>query len=316
MFAFAIYDNTVQKLYLCRDRAGVKPLYYYCKDGLFLFGSELKVFLKTDGFTPEIDINSVKTFLNYGYVTNNKTILKNVYKLSPGNWMEVNVKDCNTEFHEYWSIGSCYQKEKYEMSFEDAVSEAENLIRKSAEYRMVSDVPVGVFLSSGFDSTLITSVLQQNRTEKLKTFTIGFSDGIDESVYAKKIANYLGTDHTSYDCTYKDALELIPLLPKFYDDPIADISCIPTLLVSKVAKEHVKVALSADGGDELFGGYNGFKTYPEIISKVNKIKFKKFFGPFYKYGFPILKIKGIIMEKIKRIKELLLNNMIARYITL
>ncbi|MBK8547512.1 MAG: hypothetical protein IPL63_09030 [Saprospiraceae bacterium] len=140
MFAFAIYDNTVQKLYLCRDRAGVKPLYYYCKDGLFLFGSELKVFLKTDGFTPEIDINSVKTFLNYGYVTNNKTILKNVYKLSPGNWMEVNVKDCNTEFHEYWSIGSCYQKEKYEMSFEDAVSEAENLIRKSAEYRMVSDV--------------------------------------------------------------------------------------------------------------------------------------------------------------------------------
>ncbi len=308
MFAFAIYDNTVQKLYLCRDRAGVKPLYYYCKDGLFLFGSELKVFLKTDGFTPEIDINSVKTFLNYGYVTNNKTILKNVYKLSPGNWMEVNVKDCNTEFHEYWSIGSCYQKEKYEMSFEDAVSEAENLIRKSAEYRMVSDVPVGVFLSSGFDSTLITSVLQQNRTEKLKTFTIGFSDGIDESVYAKKIANYLGTDHTSYDCTYKDALELIPLLPKFYDDPIADISCIPTLLVSKVAKEHVKVALSADGGDELFGGYNGFKTYPEIISKVNKIKFKSSLGHFTNMVSPYFKNqRNHYGKKLKGLSELLLD---------
>lgn len=278
MFAFVIYDNITKKLYLCRDRAGLKPLYYFLDDNQFIFGSELKVFFSTSTFSPQVDIDSLKTFLHYGYVTNNKTILKGVYKVNPGEWMEFDLSDFSFKTKKYWSFASFFEKEKFRGTFEDAVEETERIVSDACEYRMVSDVPVGIFLSGGFDSTLVTTLLQKDRTEKLKTFTIGFSDGVDESRHAIKIAQYLGTDHVSYDCTKKDALNLIPLLPQLYDDPIADISCIPTLLVSIMARQEVKVALSADGGDELFGGYNGFSTFPPLLEKLNKIPFPGLIG--------------------------------------
>ena len=171
------------------------------------------------------------------------------------------------------------------------------MVKEACELRMVSDVPVGVFLSGGFDSTMVTSVLQKDRTDKLKTFTIGFPDGIDESKDAEKIAKYLGTDHHTYDCSYKDAMELIPLLPEFYDDPIADISCIPTMLVSKLARQEVTVALTGDGGDELFAGYGGFKTTPEILNRLKKFPYKFLTGSLLKYFSPLFTGKYNHIEK-------------------
>jgi asparagine synthase (glutamine-hydrolysing) len=321
MFAFAIYDGLVDKLYLCRDRAGVKPLYYYQDSMQFIFGSELKVFFKTSTFSPQVDTDSLKTFLNYGYVTNNNTILQDVLKVNPGNWVEVSLIDLSSSVSEYWNLGSFFEKDRFVGSFEDAVVETEKIIRESCEYRMISDVPVGVFLSGGFDSTLITSILQKDRTEKIKTFTIGFSDGIDESKDAKKIADYLGTEHTTYDCRQHDAMELIPSLPLIFDDLIADVSCIPTFLVSKLARNEVKVALSADGGDELFGGYNGFKDFPNILQKLNNIPFQNLSANIARLTAPLFqnnlshlnkKAKGfskiVTADKYKKVHEILKNN--------
>ncbi|MGK0639168.1 asparagine synthase (glutamine-hydrolyzing) [Schleiferia thermophila] len=274
MWAFAIFDSIDSRLYLCRDRLGVKPLYWFKDEQQFLFGSELKVFFLTKTFKKEIDTDSLLTFINYGYVTNNKTLIKNVVKAQAGAWTIVDLENLTIQIKNFWSYGNLFEKEKFHGSYLEAVEETERLVKEACELRMVSDVPVGVFLSGGFDSTLVTTLLQKDRTEKIKTFTIGFSDGIDESKDAEKIARYLGTDHTSYDCRQKDALDLIPELPTYYDDPIADISCIPTMLVSKLAAKEVKVALSADGGDELFAGYEGFKTTPEYLHILNRIPVK------------------------------------------
>jgi asparagine synthase (glutamine-hydrolysing) len=278
MWAFCIYDRNESKFYLCRDRVGVKPLYWFKDEKQFLFGSELKVFFKTKSFDKEIDFISLETFLNYGYVTNDKTLLKGVFKAPAGTWTILDTHKMEIAFTKYWSYGPLFEKEKFTGSFSEAVEQTESLVKNACELRMVSDVPVGIFLSGGFDSSLVTTMLQKDRSEKLKTFTIGFSDGVDESKDAEKIANYLGTDHTTYNCEQKDAIELIPELAKYYDDPIADISCIPTMLVSKLASRNVKVALSADGGDELFGGYTGFKTSAKHLRQINKIPFKKGVG--------------------------------------
>ena len=297
MWAFAIYDSKKSKLFLCRDRVGVKPLYWFKDDDQFLFGSELKVFFHTKTFKKEIDFNSLKTFINYGYVTNHKTLLSNVFKAQAGAWTTVDLNSLSIQIKHFWSYGALFEKDKFKGSFSEAVEETERLVKEACELRMVSDVPVGVFLSGGFDSTLVTTMLQKDRTEKLKTFTIGFSDGVDESKDAEKIANYLGTDHTSYDCRQKDAMELIPELPKFYDDPIADISCIPTMLVSKLAAKEVKVALSADGGDELFAGYTGFKTAPEYFGQINNIPMKSVVGTLAKTASHLFKGKNSHLNK-------------------
>ncbi len=289
MFSFAIYDNTSHKIYLCRDRAGVKPLYWYMDSQQLIFGSELKVFFNTPTFNPKIDENSLRTFMSLGYVTNENTILQGVQKAEPGSWIVFNITNQTVEVINYWSFSSLFEKEKFQGNYQEAVEETERLAQEACELRMVSDVPVGVFLSGGFDSTLITTLLQKERSEKLKTFTIGFSDGVDESKDAEKIAMFLGTHHTSYDCSQRDAMELIPLLPELYDDPIADISCIPTMLVSKLTKKDVSVALSGDGGDELFGGYDGFKTYPLLLQQINQIPLKNIVGSFLKQVSPLFK---------------------------
>lgn len=278
MFAFVVYDTIAEKLYLCRDRVGVKPLYWYLDSQQLIFGSELKVFFSTQTFTAQVDESSLCTFINYGYSTNENTILKNVKKACTGSWTIYDSKKNEVAVVPYWNYGALFEKEKYKGTFAEAVQETEKLTQEACELRMVSDVPVGVFLSGGFDSTLVTALVQKDRTEKLKTFTIGFSDGVDESHDAKKIAAHLGTEHTSYDCRQQDAMDLIPLLPFLYDDPLADISCIPTMLVSKLARKEVTVALSADGGDELFGGYGGFQSAPQILRKVNQIPFKNLVG--------------------------------------
>lgn len=259
MFAFVIYDEARQRIFACRDRAGVKPFFYYWKDGLFLFASELKAFLQHPGFIKEVSTDAVAAFMQYGYVPTPHCIYKDTFKLKPGHFLEMDIATRNIQTVQYWNVYDAYNKPILDISFPDALAETEKVLSKAFEYRMVSDVPVGVFLSGGYDSSCVTALLQKNHTEKIKTFTIGVpDDGLNEAPYAKDIAAHLGTDHTEYYCTHKEAIEIVPQLPFFYDEPFADSSAIPTSLVSKIAREKVIVALSADAGDEVFAGYNRY----------------------------------------------------------
>lgn len=259
MFAFVIYDDIANKLIAYRDRAGVKPFFYYYNNNVFLFASELKALMQHPAFEKNIDLNAAAIFLQIGYIPAPHSIFNNTYKLKPGHYLQLDFAAKNLSVAQYWNVYDAYNKPLLNISFEEALLETEKIITSACQYRMVSDVPVGVFLSGGYDSSCVTALLQKNNTEKIKTFTIGVpDDGLNEAPFAKEIATYLGTDHTEYYCTHKEAIDIIPQLPFFYDEPFADSSAIPTTLVSKIAREKVIVALSADAGDEVFAGYNRY----------------------------------------------------------
>jgi asparagine synthase (glutamine-hydrolysing) len=278
MFAFVIYDTQKQEVICVRDRAGVKPFFYYWNEGLFLFASELKAFHKHPHFKKEINTDAVAAFMQYGNVPTPHCIFNHCYKLKPGHILTFNIQSSTLTISKYWDVYDAYNKPKLAISFNEAKFETEKLLQSAFNYRMVSDVPVGVFLSGGYDSACVTSLLQKNNSTKLKTFTIGVADiGLNEAPFAKDIAKHLGTDHHEFVCTEKEALELINDLPYYYDEPFADSSAIPTTLVCKMAKKQVTVALSADGGDEIFAGYNRYdymmkhgkllNTLPSIVNK-------------------------------------------------
>lgn len=272
MFAFVIYDKNKQEVYCIRDRAGVKPFFYYWHNGLFLFASELKAFNAHPRFTKEINLNAVAAFMQYGNIPAPYCIFENCYKLKPGNFLVFNIAKKSLESTSYWNVYDAYNKAKKNISFEDAKTETEKILKSAFDYRMVADVPVGVFLSGGYDSSSLTALLQKDRTEKLKTFTISVPDiGLNEAPYAKEIAKHLGTDHHQYECTHKEALELIESLPYNYDEPFADSSAIPTMLVCKMARKQVTVALSADGGDEVFAGYNRYDYMVKYGRSLNRV---------------------------------------------
>ncbi|MFZ1785137.1 MAG: asparagine synthase (glutamine-hydrolyzing) [Ferruginibacter sp.] len=272
MFAFVIYDEDNQQLFACRDRAGVKPFFYYYNDGLFLFASELKALVKHPAFVKKINTDAVAAFLQYGYVPTPHCIFDNAFKLKPGYFLTFDIKNQNFETQQYWNVYDAYNQPVLDISLPDAIIETEKLLTNAFQYRMVSDVPVGVFLSGGYDSACVTAILQKNNTEKIKTFTIGVPDaGLNEAPFAKAVAAHLGTDHTEYYCTEKEALEIVPQLPFFYDEPFADSSAIPTTLVSRIAREKVTVALSADAGDEIFAGYNRYDYMVKYGNSIKKI---------------------------------------------
>ncbi len=272
MFAITIYDKKANKLIFIRDRAGVKPFYYYKKDSLILFSSELKSFHKHPNFQKEINKSSLCLYLQFGYVPEPHSIFENCYKLKAGHYGEIDLKSQNFEEIKYWDVVDFYNKPKLDISENEAMEKTEELLKSSFEYRMVSDVPVGVFLSGGYDSSVVTAILQNKRSEKLNTFTIGFKEkGFDEAPYAKQVAKYLGTNHTEYYCTQKDALEIIPKLCELYDEPFGDSSAIPTTLVSALARKYVTVSLSADGGDEIFAGYSKYTTTMQYFNKFNSV---------------------------------------------
>jgi asparagine synthase (glutamine-hydrolysing) len=272
MFVFVIYDNATHKLFACRDRAGVKPFFYYWKDGLFLFGSELKALVKHPSFVRRININAAAAYMQYGYVPAPHCIFDDAYKLKPGHFLELEMEGRKLHIQQYWNVYDAYNKPSLKISLPDAIEETEKLLTDAFQYRMVSDVPVGVFLSGGYDSSCVTALLQANNTERIKTFTIGVPDaGLNEAPYAKEIAARLGTDHTEYYCTEKEALDIVPQLPFFYDEPFADSSAIPTSLVSRIAREKVTVALSADAGDEVFAGYNRYDYMMKYGKKLQQI---------------------------------------------
>jgi len=279
MFAFAIYDKRKEKLFIFRDRAGVKPLYYHKSDDLFLFGSELKTFFAHPQFKKNINKKALPYYFRFGYIPAPLSIFEDTYKLRPGHYLVVDLVANSYEEKEYWSVERAFLKEKSNDSEEVIVEKLEKILTESFWLRMVSDVPVGVFLSGGVDSSLVSALLQKHSKTPLKTFTIGFEEeGYNEATFAKEIAIFLGTDHTEYYCSTKDMLEVVKELPTMYDEPFGDSSAIPTLLVSKLAKEKVSVVLSGDGGDEAFIGYSKYFALEKIAdlqnSKIKKIVLK------------------------------------------
>ena len=256
MFACAIYDRTRQRMFLLRDRTGIKPLYYYHTEGLFLFASELKSFHEHPGFAKELNLDSLALYFKYACIPDPYAIFKKTNKLRPGTWVEYNLQSHTLSEHVYWDPLEFSRQPKLDISYDRAKKQLKELFSSAFSYRMVSDVPVGLFLSGGYDSSLVAAVLQHGMSHKLRTFTIGFhEDEHNEARHARNVARHLGTDHTEYICTHRDALDILPQLPLLYDEPFADPSAIPTHLVSRLARRSVTVALSADGGDELFGGY-------------------------------------------------------------
>jgi asparagine synthase (glutamine-hydrolysing) len=265
MFSFVLYDTTVQKIFLVRDRAGVKPLYYYFADGCLLFASELKAFHQFPNFKKEIDHTALSLYFKYGYIRAPYSIFNNTHKLLPGHYAELNLQNQQLQLHKYWDVLDYYEKPTININEHEAIEHLDELCTSAFQYRMISDVPVGVFLSGGYDSSLVAAILQKNSTNKIKTFTIGFKDDkYNEANHAKQVAGHLGTDHHEYYCTTKEAQDIIPALPFFYDEPLGDSSAIPTILVSRLARQQVTVALSADGGDEIFAGYNRYDQLVQI----------------------------------------------------
>ena len=279
MFAIAIYDSKLRKIILIRDRAGVKPIYWYYKNGLFMFASELKSLHEHPSFCKEINKQGLSLFFQYGYIPQPYTIFENTHKLKAGYSLEYSIEEAQIQTSKYWDVVDCYNKDKLILSEQEALIETEYLLKSACEYRMISDVPVGVFLSGGYDSSAVTALLQNNRTDKIKTFSIGFSDeNFNEAQHAKKIAKYLQTDHTEYYCNQQDAINILPDLAFYFDEPFADSSMIPTMLVSKLAKEQVTVSLSADGGDELFGGYEKYITAGKYHNLFRQVPNRKEFS--------------------------------------
>ena len=279
MFSIIIYDNNSDQIYFFRDRAGVKPLYYYIDENCFLFSSELKSFHHVSTFKKEINKNSIFEFVNVGFISAPRCIYKNTYKLEGGCYMVYNIETKKNKIFRYWSVDSFYKKSKNELNFNDCKSQLKNIFESAFNYRMIADVPVGVFLSGGYDSSCVAAILKQKH-DKLKTFTIGFDSGNDEAPQARKIASIIGSDHKELYCTTDDALKIIEDLPQIYDEPFGDSSSIPTILVSQLASKYVKVVLSADGADEIFSGYNYYDTYNSNLNFFQKISSFKNFIPY------------------------------------
>ena len=256
MFAFALWDKAEKSLFLFRDRLGVKPLYFYNYQGTFAFASELKALHAGLSGVLELDRSGVGEFLHYGYISAPRTIFRHTRKLEPGHWMCVE-RDHSTRIHTYWSLSD---NRGHQPRDEKAlVDQLDELMTDAFSRRLIADVPVGVFLSGGIDSSLVTAILARHTDTPIKTFTIGFHEkSYDESRWARMVARHLGTEHTEEIVTPEHAREILPLWPEIYDEPFGDISGIPTTIVSRMTREHVKVSLSADGGDELFCGYHRY----------------------------------------------------------
>lgn len=277
MFAFAIYDPADDSLYLFRDRVGVKPLYYYFNEGRFAFASELKSFKHylSDEEKHQLNPLAISSFFRYGYISNNRSILKNVFKVPPGHFLVY--KNNSVSIQKYWSVEFTEDFSIHNRNEEDILDELESIVVSAFKYRMVADVPVGVFLSAGIDSSLVASVLSKHYGA-ISTFTIGFKEkGFDESADAKKIAAFLKTSHNEAVLGPEKAQEIIDHFYDIYDEPHGDYSCVPTSFVSALAKSKgMKVVLSADGGDELFGGYDRYTAYANRWNQLQRAgKFPK-----------------------------------------
>lgn len=275
MFALALWDRERRELWLARDRLGEKPLYYGWQGDSFLFGSELKSLRAHPAFDATVDRGALALLLRQNYVPDPHSIWKGIHKLPPGTWLKLHQGERDARPVAYWSLAEVAERgtsSPFEGSDAEALDELERLLGNAVQAQMVADVPLGALLSGGIDSTLITALMQTRSSRPVRTFTIGFGEEqYDESSHARGVAAHLGTMHTELHLTAGDALGLIPHLPIIYDEPFADSSQLPTHLVMKLASQHVTVALSGDGGDEFFGGYNRYRYLPQVWSSLGRL---------------------------------------------
>lgn len=270
MFAMAVWDRHDRSLTLVRDRMGQKPLYYGWSGNTLLFGSELKALRAFPGFDPAIDRDALTLLLRRGCIAAPYTIYESVSKLEPGHLVRVTpgAGPTNLAPRTYWSLRDVLERgarNPFTGSRDEAVDALDELLRDAVRLCMVSDVPLGAFLSGGIDSSTIVAMMQAQSDRPVRTFSIGFhEDSYNEAHHAARVAEQLGTDHTELYVTEQDALELIPELPRIYDEPFADASQIPTCLLSRLTREHVTVSLSGDGGDELFAGYDKYRYFDRL----------------------------------------------------
>ena len=280
MFAFALWDGKAERLFLVRDRVGIKPLYYGWIGATLVFASELKAIRAFPGFDADIDLEALASYFQYNYVPTPRSIYRGIFKLPPGTYLELAPgTDPSARPVTYWSAASriaLAKQNPFSGSATDAIDELDRLLRDAVGRRMIADVPLGAFLSGGIDSSLVVSIMQQLIDRPVRTFTIGFREqSHNEADHARLVAERLCTEHTDLYLTPNQLLELIPVVARLYDEPFADSSQIPTFLVSRLARQYVTVSLSGDGGDEVFGGYNRYiwgelvwnqsKSWPRLI---------------------------------------------------
>lgn len=276
MFAFAVWDRQRRALSLARDRMGEKPLYYgRLPSGEFVFGSELKALQAHPRWQGQIDRDALTLFLRHNCIPAPWSVYKGIKKLRPACWLTLRA-DGSTEEGEYWSAlraavdGGAAREQP--LSDQDATDKLEALLLQSIDGQMLADVPLGAFLSGGVDSSTVVALMARCSSRPIKTFSIGFAEpGYNEAQHARAVANHLGTTHTEMYVSVQDALNVVPLLPEIYDEPFADSSQIPTYLVAKLARQHVTVALSGDGGDELFAGYSRYLLAETVWRHLQRI---------------------------------------------
>jgi asparagine synthase (glutamine-hydrolysing) len=276
MFAFALWDKKEKLMTLARDRIGEKPLYYGLQGSTFVFGSELKALKMHPDWVGGVDRDTLALQMQYGYIPAPYSIYKNVRKLMPGTYIQYNLKDRELgESKEYWSLKNIYEthlNDQYNYGDDHAINSLDKLLNQTIKEKMISDVPLGAFLSGGIDSSTLVALMQHNSVNKIKTFSIGFFEkNYNEAHHAKRIADYLKTDHTELYVTDKQVMDVIPKLSCIYDEPFSDSSQIPTFLVSEMASKDVKVAISGDAGDELFAGYNRYIYGQNLWDKFLKV---------------------------------------------
>jgi asparagine synthase (glutamine-hydrolysing) len=262
MFAFALWDRKTRTLVLARDRLGIKPLYYAVSPERVLFASQLKAFRAVPGWRPTIDQDAVVGYLRHAYIAQPRTIYREAEKLAPGHILTLR-QGLAPKPKCFWDLRGIavdgQRRNDPVPDAEEAVERLDALLRDSVKLRMIADVPLGAFLSGGIDSSTVVALMQAQSARPIKTFSIGFHESdYNEAECAKKVAAHLGTDHTEFYVEPRHALDVIPNLPDWFDEPFADPSQIPTYLVSELTRKHVTVVLSGDGGDELFAGYNRY----------------------------------------------------------
>lgn len=281
MFSFAIYDKEKEELFLARDRFGEKPLYFTFQKGVFVFGSELKAVICHTAVKKELDFLSLSKFLTYEYVPSPNTIFKNIFKLELGHYLIIDKKGDLIK-KQYFDVGDFKNRQKSDISFNEALKLFEYKLENAVSMRLVSDVPLGVFLSGGIDSSSIAYFASKNSSLKIKTFSIGFNNkSFDESKYARQVSEFLKTEHHTRVFSEYEMRDALPKVFKNLDEPFADPSVLPAYLLSKFTKEHVTVALGGDGGDELLLGYPMFQAdFPRVFySKIPKIMRKRVLEP-------------------------------------
>ncbi len=279
MFAFAVWDRQQDTLYLARDRMGEKPLYYGWQGNCFIFGSELKALKAHPAFTATIDRGALALLLRYNYVPGPYSIYAGIRKLPPGSFLKLGIAEqaanACPDATPYWSLAEVTRRgvgERFRGTEAEALDLLEETLGTAIDDQMLSDVPLGFLLSGGIDSSLVCALARGLHSQPIRTFSIGFEDGTyDESGYARKVAAHLGSTHTEMVISPEDALDLIHGLPTIYDEPFADSSQLPTLLVMTLVRQHVTVALSGDGGDELFGGYNRYRYAPGLWRRLSRL---------------------------------------------